>query len=73
MSEITTLKEIIDNCLEAKSILGATDTDNCMKFLIEWKDDKEPTLITNETAKELYPYLIIKFYEQRLVWQQSEK
>lgn len=70
MAEITTLSEIIDNCLEAKSILGATDSDNCLKFLIEWKD-RQPTLIKNELAKELYPYLVIEFYEQRLVWKES--
>lgn len=72
MSHITTLNEIINQCLEPDKILGATDSDGSMKFIMKWKN-AEPSMISGQDAKELFPYIVIEFYESKLIWQSANE
>lgn len=68
MAKITGLNEIIEKCFEPDIILGATNIKGQIAFLMKWKNNDKQTMITSNTAKELFPQLVIEFYERNLVW-----
>lgn len=51
-----------------ENILGATTIDMNLVFLIKWKDIEEGSLIPAKDANILWPQVVIKFYEDRLQW-----
>lgn len=53
-------------------IIGATDENGELKFLIKWKSIYEPDLVPAKIANKKYAELVINFYEQRLCWDFSE-
>lgn len=67
MTQITTIKEIIERCLEPEEIIGATDKSGSIQFLMKWKN-AEISLISSRDAAELFPSIVIEFYESKLIW-----
>ncbi|XP_050427267.1 chromobox protein homolog 3-like [Adelges cooleyi] len=57
-----------DNGLEPEQILGATDSNGKLMFLLKWKDVEEATLIDSKVANIKCPQLVIDFYEKRISW-----
>jgi len=57
-----------DNGLEADKIIGATDINGSLAFLVQWKNSNKAMLIPNKLARSKIPQLVIDFYEQRLAW-----
>jgi len=57
-----------DNGLEADKIIGATDINGSVAFLVQWKNSNKAMLIPSKLARTKIPQLVIDFYEQRLTW-----
>ncbi|XP_053675419.1 chromobox protein homolog 3-like [Anopheles nili] len=56
-----------------EKILGATEADNELLFLIQWKDKDKAQLVKSKVARVHCPQLVIDFYEERLIWQAAEQ
>lgn len=56
---------------EASDILGATDVEGKVHFLIKWKDTDRADLIPSTIANKRWPQIVIKFYEDRVTWTQT--
>uniref|UniRef100_A0A182YFZ0 Uncharacterized protein n=1 Tax=Anopheles stephensi TaxID=30069 RepID=A0A182YFZ0_ANOST len=52
-----------------EKILGATEGDKELLFLIQWKDKDRAQLVKSKDARKHCPQLVIDFYEERLIWQ----
>eukprot|EP00794_Sanderia_malayensis_P003793 gene3793-4316_t len=58
-----------DKGYRAQSILGATDTAGGeLHFLISWANTNEAELVPARVANVKIPQMVIKFYEDRLIW-----
>ncbi|XP_031619187.1 chromobox protein homolog 3-like [Contarinia nasturtii] len=57
---------------ETGTILGATEVNGQLKFIFKWKDQVEPTIVSNEVAKHRYTNAVLDFYESCLRWDDSE-
>ncbi|XP_031560643.1 chromobox protein homolog 1-like [Actinia tenebrosa] len=57
---------------EADSILGATEVDSQIHFLIQWRNTDRADLIPSKVANVKWPQIVIKFYEERVTWTQGE-
>ncbi|RWS14534.1 chromobox-like protein 5 [Dinothrombium tinctorium] len=54
---------------EVDKILGATEIDGTIYFLIKWKDsNKEPSPVAAPEANIKWPRMVISFYEQHFKW-----
>ncbi|XP_068715624.1 heterochromatin protein 1-like [Montipora capricornis] len=58
---------------EASDILGATDVEGQVHFLIRWKGTQRADLIPSTTANVKWPQIVIKFYEDRVTWTQNNE
>lgn len=55
-----------------EKILGATEANNELLFLIQWKDKDKAQLVSSKEARKHCPQLVIDFYEERLIWQSPD-
>lgn len=54
--------------LQAEEIIGATELDGQILFLIKWKGVEEPELVYAREANDAIPRMVIAFYESKLIW-----
>lgn len=52
----------------ADNILGATEIDGHIHFLIQWKESDRADLVPSKIANEKWPQTVIRFYEERVTW-----
>ncbi|CAF1240948.1 unnamed protein product [Adineta steineri] len=58
--------------LEIEKILGATDVYGELMFLIKWQSTDKPELVPARIANIRSPQQVIRFYEDRLTWANTE-
>ena len=51
-----------------RRVLGATDSEGRIRFLIEMMD-KTKRIIEAQEAYDMYPKTVIKFFESHIVWE----
>lgn len=56
---------------QAEEILGATEIDRQILFLIKWSGHSEPTFVLSSEANVKIPQLVIAFYESKLTWHEN--
>lgn len=65
----------MDNGLEPEKIIGATEVNGELFFLVKWKNMNKADLISSKVARIACPQTLIMFFEERLTWDdgQSDK
>lgn len=53
---------------EAEKILGATDANGELFFLLKFKEADQAEMVPATVANVKIPHMVIKFYEERLSW-----
>ena len=61
-------KHPFESGLEPEKIIGATDINGELAFLVQWKNSNKAMLIPSKLCRLKCPQLVIDFYEQRLAW-----
>uniref|UniRef100_A0A1B0AA34 Chromo domain-containing protein n=1 Tax=Glossina pallidipes TaxID=7398 RepID=A0A1B0AA34_GLOPL len=57
-----------DKGLQAENILGASDSNGGLYFLIQFKGVDQAEMVPASVANIKIPQMVIKFYEERLSW-----
>ncbi|XP_051577466.1 chromobox protein homolog 3-like [Myxocyprinus asiaticus] len=58
---------------EPDCIIGSTDRQGELMFLIKWKNSDEVTLLSAREASQRWPQMVISFYEDKLTWHGEEE
>lgn len=53
---------------EPDGIIGCTDQQGELMFLIKWKNTDEVALLSAREASKRWPGMVIRFYEDKLTW-----
>ncbi|KAJ8290671.1 hypothetical protein GJAV_G00016160 [Gymnothorax javanicus] len=56
------------NQLEPEQIIGSTDRQGELMFLVKWKGTEEVALLSAREASASWPQVVISFYEEKLTW-----
>ena len=59
--------------LKPAKIMGATEVDGQLKFLMAWDGTDNTEMVLAKEANVKCPQLVIDFYEERLTWHNIEK
>lgn len=59
-------KEGLNRGLSPEKILGATNQNGAVEFLMKWKLCDDLDLVLSKDLAAKYPQLVIQFYEKRL-------
>uniref|UniRef100_A0A147AAN2 Chromobox homolog 3b n=2 Tax=Fundulus heteroclitus TaxID=8078 RepID=A0A147AAN2_FUNHE len=59
--------------LEPECIIGSTDRQGELMFLVKWKNSDEFALLSAREASARCPQVVIDFYEQKLTWHSDNK
>ncbi|XP_020801957.1 chromobox protein homolog 5 [Drosophila serrata] len=62
----------IDSLLEPLEILGATNDSGQLMFLIRWRGTNRADLVAANVANIKWPQMVIKYYEQRVIFHPPE-
>ncbi|XP_030250676.1 chromobox protein homolog 3b [Sparus aurata] len=54
--------------LEPECIIGSTDRQGELMFLVKWKNSDDVALLAAREASTRCPQMVIDFYEQKLMW-----
>ncbi|XP_053743602.1 chromobox protein homolog 3b isoform X1 [Synchiropus splendidus] len=58
---------------EPECIIGSTDRQGELMFLVKWKHTGDVALLKARDASARYPQVVIDFYEQKLTWHSKEE
>ncbi|XP_059196167.1 chromobox protein homolog 3b isoform X2 [Centropristis striata] len=58
----------LSSYLEPECIIGSTDRQGELMFLVKWKNSEDVALLPAREASARCPQVVIDFYEQKLSW-----
>lgn len=61
----------MDSGLEPEKIIGATQVNQQLFFLLKWKNMSKADLISAKVAKVACPQTVIQFFEDRITWDEN--
>lgn len=66
------IDKVMDNDYEPEKIIGATESNGELMFLVKWKNMSKADLISAKIAKIACPQTVIAFFEERLQWDENK-